>query len=435
MKLMRKAASVILSLVLAAGAMTVPTMAADEGPNTVAHWKFQNETGFYSGSVDNDNLTFQDLTGNGNTLVTGVVGNGDQLDIFTWDDGCDIPEAKGNTALKFDNTKKQAATVDPYTEAETSYTGGYTSGKYLETVEDAPMNAMDFAGGFTFEVIFKLSSELDNNYNRYTGLFSRQGVVEGANEPPFSMALAEWNNDETGTLGVNGTWLQYVHVDPDGMKTNHEYDSAMMYGGIWHHMMVTSDGDITEIYVDGEYIDMVGESAAINVTDPTYSWEVGVGRKDGAGHEGDSKNENSPEGMIRRLFAGSISEIRVSDGYMDVEDSLFFKPAGYDFVLMNAAPAAEEPAAEPEEPVVEEPAAEEPVAEEPAAEEPAAEEPAPEEPAPEEPEPEKVEVVDTAVSEQLEAKANAPQTFDFGVAAAVAAVLSLAGFAVTKKRK
>ena len=40
-----------------------------------------------------------------------------------------------------------------------------------------------------------------------------------------------------------------------------------------------------------------------------------------------------------------------------------------------------------------------------------------------------------AADEALDEKAEAPQTFDFGVVAAVAAVLSLGGFAVAKKRK
>jgi hypothetical protein len=321
-------------------------------PTTIAHWRFQNDAKYVSGSVDDDNITVHDLTNNGNDLVVATVGNGDQLDIFTWDDGCEIPSAKGDTALKFDNTKKQAATVDPYSADETSYTGGYTSGKYLETVENAPMNSMTFENGFSFEIVYKLSPELDNNYNRYTGLFSRQGVVESANEPPFSIALAEWDNDDSGTLGVNGTWMQYVHVDPDGAKTNREYGNAMMYGGDWHHILVTSDGDLTDIYIDGEYVDTPPEFAAIAVTDPTYSWEVGVGRKLGEGHEGDSKNVNSPEGMIRRLFAGDISEIRVTNHYMDPEQSLFFVaadvnyPEGGTLTGGGAAPAAETPAAE-----------------------------------------------------------------------------------------
>ncbi len=39
-----------------------------------------------------------------------------------------------------------------------------------------------------------------------------------------------------------------------------------------------------------------------------------------------------------------------------------------------------------------------------------------------------------AVDEVLDDKAEAPQTFDFGIIAAVAAVVSLAGFAVSKKK-
>ncbi|MBE6725702.1 MAG: discoidin domain-containing protein, partial [Ruminococcaceae bacterium] len=365
MSIMKKAAALLSMLAVVGATLVVPAAAADEAAaevKTLAHWKFQEIDGYYTGSVDDDNITIVDLTGNGNDLVTATVGNGDQLDIFSWDDGCDIPTAKGNTALKFDNTKAKAASVDPYTAEETSYTGGYTSGKYLQTVENAPLNAAQFEHGFAFEIVYKLSAELDNNYNRYTGLFSRQGVVEGANEPPFSIALAEWNNDANGTLGANGTWMQYVHVDPDGMKTNNEYDSAMMYGGDWHHILVTSDGELTEIYVDGEDIDLVGESSLINIVDPSFRWEVGVGRKSGEGHESDSKNVNSPEGMIRRLFAGAISEIRVCDGYMSLDDSLWFKAASYDSIpepvvtAEDAAPAGETAPVEAAEPA-EEPAA------------------------------------------------------------------------------
>ena len=38
------------------------------------------------------------------------------------------------------------------------------------------------------------------------------------------------------------------------------------------------------------------------------------------------------------------------------------------------------------------------------------------------------------VTEELTTKEEAPQTFDFGIAAAVAAVISLAGFAISKKK-
>ena len=40
-----------------------------------------------------------------------------------------------------------------------------------------------------------------------------------------------------------------------------------------------------------------------------------------------------------------------------------------------------------------------------------------------------------AADEALDQKAEAPNTFDFGIVAAIAAVISLGGFAVSKKRK
>lgn len=76
-----------------------------------------------------------------------------------------------------------------------------------------------------------------------------------------------------------------------------------------------------------------------------------------------------------------------------------------------------------EAPVVEEPVVEEPVVEEPAVEEPAAEEPAAEE------------TVETpAVAEAPVEEAEAPETFDMGIIAAAAAVVSLAGYAVSKRK-
>ena len=41
---------------------------------------------------------------------------------------------------------------------------------------------------------------------------------------------------------------------------------------------------------------------------------------------------------------------------------------------------------------------------------------------------------DQGVDEKLDAKAEAPNTFDFGVIAAVASLVSLGGFALTKKK-
>ena len=333
---------------------------ADGDVHVVAHWKFQNVDGYYKGDIEKDDLQFIDLSGNGNDLVTNVVGNGSLLDIFTWDTGVDKGAVKTDTALKFNNTKILAQAVDPYDSSETSYSGGYTSGKYLETIKGAPMNTNEFDEGISVDIIFKLSPELDNDYNRYTGIFSRQGVIEEQNEPPFSIALCEWDDDPaTGMLSGNKTWMQFVHCDY-GQKVNVEMDEILVGADAWHHLLVTTDGFSITYYIDGEPLRTFGDIPFIEVTDPNFSWEVGVGRKNGAGHENDCKNENVAEGMIRRLFAGSIAEIRVMDGPIENEDSLYFKPVNYTEIPEPATPKEYDPNATTEAPATEPPATEAP---------------------------------------------------------------------------
>lgn len=405
---MKKFSAIAVVLMLVLSSVIIP-ISADESANVVAHWKLQNEKGYFTGKILNDDLTFIDLTGNGNDLVTAVVGNGNELEIFDWDDGANIGASVSESSLYMANSLANAKSVDPHEADKTSWTGGYTSGKYLETVENAPMNSMDFANGFTIEIIFKVSPEFNSNYNRYTGLFSRQGVSASANEPPLSLALTENSGDADGSMGDSGTiGLQYVHLDADEVKTNNEYVNGTLAADTWHHFMVTSEGDLTEIYIDGENYDYISETAPIFIKDKSYSWEVGVGRKDGAGHvDVDTMNENYPEGLIRRLFCGSISEIRVCDGYMPVEESLFSKAVSYDVAEPEPEP---EPAPEPAPAPVESP-------------EPAAEpEPAPaEQPA--------EEIVEAAAP-----VITAPQTFDIGVISAVCAVITGIGYMVSKKR-
>ena len=97
-------------------------------------------------------------------------------------------------------------------------------------------------------------------------------------------------------------------------------------------------------------------------------------------------------------------------------------------VCFYGAPVAAAPVVE-ETPVVEEPVVEEPVVEEPVVEEPVVEEVV-EEVVVEEPVVE--EVVEETVEEEVAPEA--AQTFDFGVIAAAAAIVSAAGYALTKKR-
>ena len=306
--------------------LVFPILAEPSSNNGVlAHWKLQNQEGYYSGNIDADELTFVDLSGNGNDLAVRTVGNGNQLDIFSWDTGVDLNGLKtteASTSLKFNNSLTQAQSVDPYDASQTSFSGAYVSGKFLETVENAPLNSLTGKNGWTVEIIFKISPEWNNQYNRYTGLFSRQGVVESQNEPALSLALSETaGGNADGTIGDNGTiGLQFIHVDPSENKTNIELADGIQ-AEEWVHYMVASNGMMTSIYYNGTLIRTVNESGKIATLDPTFGWEIGVGRKL-PGDQDRSMNTVEPEGLIRRLFCGSISEIRISEGALSVEASL-----------------------------------------------------------------------------------------------------------------
>lgn len=322
---MKKTAWLLL-LTLLCGILVFPVTAEPISNNGVlAHWKLQNQEEYYIGNIDTDELTFVDLSGNGNDLAVRSVGNGSQLNIFSWDTGVDLNGLKNTeaaTSLKFHNSLTQAKSVDPYDASQTSFSGAYVSGKYLETVENAPLNSLTGKNGWTVEIIFKISPEWNNQYNRYTGLFSRQGVVESQNEPALSLALSEVSaGNVDGSIGNNGTTgLQYIHVDPNESKTNIEFADGI-HAEEWVHYMVASNGITTSVYCNGALIRTVTESGKIATVDSSFGWEVGVGRKL-LGANDQSMNSVDPEGLIRRLFCGSVSEIRVSEGALSVENSL-----------------------------------------------------------------------------------------------------------------
>lgn len=343
------------AILIAALAAFPASAAADT--KTVAHWRFQNVDGYYSGDLNGNNLTFRDLTGNGNDLIVKTVGNGDKLNVFKWYDAPGVGADKdAKSSLYFGNTLAAAKSVDPYDPSQTSWTGAYTSGKYFNTVSGAPMNDDTFENGFTIEVIFCLDENFNNEYNRYTGIFSRNYIYHDQSEPTLSLALAECSGqDADGSLGKNGhTWLQYIQINSDENKLNTEFYSDIgVFPGDWIHYMVTNNGEDTEIYINGDMVAIHPDNKGIFCVNPEYGWEVGVGRKPGEGRT-DHMNENYPEGTIRRLFCGAIAEIRVSEGYMDVMDSLYMKAPKYDLTATTPAapaatetPAAETPAAEP----------------------------------------------------------------------------------------
>lgn len=284
--------------------------------NILAHWKFQNVDGYYKGDINNDDLTFIDLTGNGNDMVVKSEGFGDELDIFTWDYGV---LGTQTTSLKMNNSLVLAESVDPYDKDDTTYSGAFVSGKYLQTIATAPINYLD-ADSWSIEIVFKISPEWDNSYNRYVGIFSRQGVSKVYDEPYFSMAVASLESDEPestilGDKGVVG--LQYIQAYRK--KINNEF--ANVKANEWIHYMAVYNSGKIRIYVNGNLVEEIAESGDFQPFDNVVRWEIGVGRKYGEG--ANTMNPHHPEGLIRRLFCGSISEIKFSSTVISIDESLY----------------------------------------------------------------------------------------------------------------
>ncbi len=326
-KMCKRVSICLLAMILLLSCGAFSAFALENEKTVLAHWKLQNNAAYYKGSIEADTLQFYDLSGNGNDLEVAVEGKGDELDTFVWDSGVTrtddgLKNGDGNTSsLKLDNSLTKAQSVDPYDASQTAFSGAYVSGKYLQTVEGAPLNAFVGTNGWTIEVIFKVSADWDNRYNRYTGVFSRQGVVAQYNEPSLSLALSCAQDNVTQLGENNAVGLQYVHVTATGHKFNKEHSALMP--DQWCHYMVANDGIRTRVYVDGVCVLTFEDSGGTTIVDPDFRWEVGVGRKTpGSGDK--TMNAAHAEGVIRRLFCGSVSEIRVTDGEIGVQDSLLF---------------------------------------------------------------------------------------------------------------
>ena len=182
------------------------------------------------------------------------------------------------------------------------------------------MNFMENTREWTIEIVFKISSEWNNLYNRYSGIFSRQGVNTVQDEPLFLMAIGESNDSVTGALGSENTAdLQFIHFDETEYMTKKAFGN--LHAEEWVHYMAVGDQDGVTVYLNGEqvYTQSINASFAWSA----YGWEVGVGRKHGK--DAVSMNPAHAEGLIRRLFCGSISEIRFSLSARTVEESLWYQ--------------------------------------------------------------------------------------------------------------
>lgn len=191
--------------------------------DTVAYWRFDGAAAVPGSPLPSDAVVL-DLSGSGNDLrrVT-LPGSADST--LTW---------------SADHRPGQPA------HASLRFLGARGVGSYLRTADDAPLNRMTFARGYTIEAFLKLPADFDGNH-AWCGLFTRMGsgrdlgLGQSGDDP--AEPLATLNLNEGGAL----QWATYA-TNRDAISTNwgHELPRET-----WWHAAVVNDGRHTTMYVDG----------------------------------------------------------------------------------------------------------------------------------------------------------------------------------------
>jgi len=330
--------SVFVASFIFANIVTV-NVSADES-KTVAYWRFENTESCYSGDINGNSFAIKDLSGNGNNLK--VMSQGSTTEnLLKWQS-----DGYGGVAssLLFDNQKKYCDT----SKQDTFHGGVIPVAKWFETVENAPINKEEFKNGYTIEAIIKFTPDFDFSYNRYSGIFSRQGTRLSCdlvqddtidNTDPLSALSVGTNtgtNADSGKISSNNKAnLQFINTgfnsanndSLDKWETNFD-----LVPGQWYHIAVVNDGKKNTMYLNGQvFHESTQEITGIKLGKDGYAWDIGMGRKYNT--KPGSELGKDDKGTTRRPFMGQMAAIRVSSGALTKSD--FLSTTNYKLPVSN----------------------------------------------------------------------------------------------------
>ncbi|ANY69083.1 hypothetical protein BBD42_23315 [Paenibacillus sp. BIHB 4019] len=256
------------------GIVTINVQDGEPSSNGGAHWRFEQPA--------DGSFQVKDLSGNGNDLYRVDVMKRDVPDIFMdWSD--EKPAFSKSTG------SLQISSYDSFPD-ELSY---------LRTADDAPLNAMTFSEGYTFETYIRLASSFDAEKNGWMGLLGRGGTgrdggkMDGDRNRPLA-ALSVSTNKEM-------KWAAYP-TNLNDLKTN--WSGEMLHD--WIHVAVVNDSLSTIMYINGSPVLRNDEGAAGN------SVGLATAQKNGSYVPwiiGASQYNN----LFEKGFNGWINEIRITD--------------------------------------------------------------------------------------------------------------------------
>jgi len=224
-------------------------------PGTAAYWRFDGPV------VD----TVVDHSGNGNHLARKQLA-GDAPSVSAEFH----PDQPGHASWLFPGGKNPAR------------------GGYLQTADDAPLNGLIFAKGYTIEAFVKLAD--DGQDHSWEGLLTRLGTGRDAGKTGSDP------DEPVVKLGFSGgrqvQWAVYPQ-DQNDTFTNWGHEQV---AGRWFHLAIVNDGRHSTVYVDSSELLRNPATPSNGLATAGKPWLIA------AGHYA---NE------IDQGFAGHIGELRI----------------------------------------------------------------------------------------------------------------------------
>jgi len=251
---------------------------------TLAYWRL-GDTGrgrsTNGSAVGPTASSLRDMSGNGNDLGLQTLPEGDRQSLTFADAG--DPDQPGSGSLHFDS-------------------GTRGDGAYLQTVDGAPLNALDFTGGYTIEAYVRLPEDCCGGDRAWMGVMGKlaSGVSAGKGggyDPRAS----------TATFGFSPSrqiqWEMYP-TNRDDTVTNWSFE---LQDEVWRHVAIVNDGARTRIYVDGAPIARQPALEAVGIAGAGSPWLIGA---------------TSFDGGVEQAFDGWIGDVRIADRALEPSEWL-----------------------------------------------------------------------------------------------------------------
>lgn len=282
-------------------AMTLFNIRTFAESNVEAHWVFDEEN-IISGSIEDGNMIIKDLTNKGNNLKMNIYSNGQlttektagQWDKYLYFVNEGSSNSSNKASLVFNGDNKNGLGAD------------------LITVDNAPINKEEFRDGYTIEFVYKFPIDW-TRADSWMGLMARQikdpSTVKSMDEPQLgSTSIAVSSVKEIQFLTANAD---------DSNEMPSAWSLSMDKGGVWYHIVITSDENGIKTYLNGGDSFRNFQSTEMNglYADP----------EDGRFRIGSSYWLEGDQ-TLDKFLKGSLEEVRISKGVLDKSQWLVTEP-------------------------------------------------------------------------------------------------------------